>query len=137
MSVNLEVKVRTAQELISRGNNLLVCGFVAVVGLAALPQLPTEAVKGALDEGGMVLLGLGAIAWYLGNRFKDTWLALAFPIVLIVLKVVALLIEDPDDRGDDIGILITVVILAISWSVIKLRAARRLDVAAVAATSRS
>jgi len=137
MSVNLEVKVRTAQELINRGNNLLVCGFVAVVGLAALPQLPTEAVKGALDEGGMVLLGLGAIAWYLGNRFKDTWLALAFPIVLIVLKVVALLIEDPDDRGDDIGILITVVILAISWSVIKLRAARRLDVAAVAATSRS
>jgi hypothetical protein len=133
----MEAKLRTARELISRGNNLLVCGFVAVVGLAALPQLPIEGVKGALDEGGMVLLGLGAIAWYLGNRFKSTWLAIAFPIVLIALKVVALVIEDPDDRGDDIGILITAVILVISWCVIKLRSAERLDGAAIAATSRS
>jgi hypothetical protein len=129
--------VRTARELISRGNNLLVCGFVAVVGLAALPQLPTEGVTGALDEGGMVLLGVGAIAWYWSNRFKNTWLALAFPVVLIALKVVALLIEDPGDRGDDIGILITVVILAISWGAIKVRSAERLDVGAVAAASRS
>lgn len=126
----------TARELISRGNNLLVCGFVAVVGLAALPQLPTEGVKGALDEGGMVLLGLGAIGWYWSNRFKNTWLALAFPFVLIALKVVALLIEDPDDRGDDIGILITAVILAIGWAVIKARSAERLSAGAVPAASR-
>jgi hypothetical protein len=122
--------------LISRGNNLFVCGFVAVVGLAALPQLPTEGVKGALDEGGMVLLGLGAIAWYWSNRFKNTWLALAFPIVLIALKVVALVIEDADDRGDDIGILITAVILVIGWAAIKLRSSERSDVA-VATASRS
>jgi hypothetical protein len=137
MEVKLEAKVRTTRELISRGNNLFVCGFVAVVGLAALPQLPTEGVRGALDEGGLVLLGLGAIAWYWSNRFKNTWLALAFPIVLIVLKVVALLIEAPDDRGDDIGILITAVMLAIGWSVIKLRSAERLDVAVVTAPLRS
>ena len=129
--------MRTARELISRGNNLFVCGFVAVVGLAALPQLPTEGVKGALDEGGMVLLGLGAVAWYWTNRFKNTWLALAFPIVLIVLKVVALLIEDPDDRGDDIGILITAVILVIGCVVIKVRSAERPNVEAVAAGARS
>lgn len=136
----MEAKLKTARELMSRGNNLLVCGFVAVVGLAALPQLPTEGLKGALDEGGMVVLGLGAIAWYWGNRFKNTWLALAFPVVLIALKVVALVIEDPDDRGDDIGILITVVILAVGWSVIKLRSIEHpgvADVAHVAAASRS
>lgn len=129
--------MRTARELISRGNNLFVCGFVGVVGLAALPQLPTEGVKGALDEGGMVLLGLGAIAWYWSNRFKNTWLALAFPIVLIALKAAALLIEDPDDRGDDIGILFTSAILAISWGAIMLRSARPLGAAAVVADSRS
>ena len=129
--------MRTARELISRGNNLLVCGFVGVVGLAALPQLPTEGVKGALDEGGMVLLGAGAIAWYWSNRFKNTWLALAFPIVLIALKVVALLVEDPDDRGDDIGILITTVILAITWGVIMFRSTEPLEVPAVAAASRT
>ena len=129
--------MRTAQELISRGNNLFVSGFVAVVGLAALPELPTEGVKGALDEGGMVLLGLGAIAWYWSNRFKNTWLALAFPVVLIALKVVALVIEDADDRGDDIGILITAAILTVGWAVIKLRSAERLEVAAVATASRS
>jgi hypothetical protein len=129
--------MRTARELISRGNNLFVCGFVAVVGLAALPELSTEGVKGGLDEGGMVLLGVGAIAWYWSNRYKNTWLALAFPIVLIALKVVALLIEDADDRGDDIGILITTVVLAIGWAVIKFRSTERLDVAAVAAAARS
>jgi hypothetical protein len=128
--------VSTARELISRGNNLFVCGFVGVVGLAALPELSTEGVKGGLDEGGMVLLGLGAIAWYWSNRFKNTWLALAFPIVLIALKVVALVIEDADDRGDDIGILITAVILVIGWAAIKVRSTERSDVA-VATASRS
>jgi hypothetical protein len=122
--------------LISRGNNLFVCGFVGVVGLAALPELSTEGVKGGLDEGGMVLLGLGAIAWYWSNRFKNTWLALAFPIVLIALKVVALVIEDADDRGDDIGILITAVILVIGWAAIKVRSSERSDIA-VATASRS
>ena len=126
----------TARELISRGNNLFVCGFVGVVGLAALPELSTEGVKGGLDEGGMVLLGLGAIAWYWSNRFKNTWLALAFPIVLIALKVVALVIEDADDRGDDIGILITAVILVIGWAAIKVRSTERSDIA-VATASRS
>jgi hypothetical protein len=128
--------VSTARELISRGNNLFVCGFVGVVGLAALPELSTEGVKGGLDEGGMVLLGLGAIAWYWSNRFKNTWLALAFPIVLIALKVVALVIEDADDRGDDIGILITAVILVIGWAAIKVRSTERSDIA-VATASRS
>ena len=129
--------MKTAGELISRGNNLFVCGFVAVVGLAALPELPTEGVKGGLDEGAMVVLGLGAVAWYWSNRFKNTWIALAFPIVLIALKVVALVIEDPDDRGDDIGILITAVILSVAWGMIKLRSAQSSDVVAVAAASRS
>jgi hypothetical protein len=122
--------------LISRGNNLFVCGFVGVVGLAALPELSTEGVKGGLDEGGMALLGLGAIAWCWSNRFKDTWFALAFPIVLIALKVLALVIEDADDRGDDIGILITAVILVIGWAAIKLRSSERSDIA-VATASRS
>lgn len=128
--------MRTVTELMSRGNNLFVCGFVAVVGLAALPQLPSEGVKGGLDEAAMVLLGAGAIAWYWRNRFLNTWLVLGFPIVLIALKAVALLIEDPDDRGDDIGILITVIVLAIGWSVIKLRSAEPSDRGAVAAPSR-
>jgi hypothetical protein len=126
----------TARELISRGNNLLVCGFVAVVGLASLPQLPIEGVRGAFDEGGMVLLGLGAIGWYWGNRFKDTWLAVTFPLVLIALKVVALFVEDPDDRGDDIGILLTAVILVVGWAAIKVRSAERVAAGAVSAASR-
>lgn len=129
--------MRTAGELVSRGNNLLVCGFVAVVGLAALPELPTEGGKGALDEGGMVLLGVGAIAWFLRNRYRSSWLALSFPILLIVLKVVALAIEDPDDRGDDIGMLITAAILAIAWSAIKARSSSRVDAPVLAATMRS
>jgi hypothetical protein len=129
--------MRTAGELISRGNNLLVCGFVAVVGLAALPELSTEGLKGTLDEGGMVLLGVAAVAWFLRNRYRSTWLALSFPILLMVLKVVALVIEDPDDRGDDIGMLITAAILAIAWSAIKARSSASVDAPVLAPTTRS
>ena len=129
--------MRTAGELLSRGNNLLACGFVAVVGLAALPELSTEGTVGALDEGGMVLLAAGAIAWYWRSRYRNTWLTVVLPAVLILLKVFALTIEDVDDRGDDIGLLITAFILTVAWTVIKVRSDDRAGVPAAAAASRS
>jgi hypothetical protein len=37
------------------------------------------------------------------------------------MKVAALVVEDPDDRGDDVGTLITLIVLVVTWSVVYLR----------------
>ena len=114
--------MRTTRELIDRGNNLFLCGFVAVVGLGAIPELPAEGgLRGGLDEGVMVLIAIVAIAWYLRNRYSSSWQVLGFPIALMAMKIVALGIENADDRGDDIGILVTAAIFAVAWSVIRYR----------------
>ena len=112
----------SSRELVNRGNNLFLCGFMAVTGLAAVPELATEGgIRGAVDESVVVLLALGAVVWYVRNRYRGSWSVLSFPIGLVAVKVIALLIEDPDDRGDDIGLLITAVILIIVWAVIRWR----------------
>jgi hypothetical protein len=114
--------MKSSQNLVNRGNNLFLCGFIAVAGLAGIPELPAEGgLRGAIDEGVLILLAIGAIAWYLRNRYRGSWRILGFPIGLLVVKAVALLVEDPDDRGDDIGILIMGAIFIAAWSVIRWR----------------
>jgi hypothetical protein len=114
--------VKKGQDLVNRGNNLFLCGFIAVVGLGGIPELPAEGgLRGAIDEGVLILLAIAAVAWYLRNRYRSSWLILGFPIGLLVMKAVALLLEDPDDRGDDIGILIMGAIFIAVWSVIRWR----------------
>jgi hypothetical protein len=39
----------------------------------------------------------------------------------LVLKVVAVVIEDPDDRGDDVGALMMLIVLAATWTFVYLR----------------
>ncbi|GAC1508218.1 MAG: hypothetical protein NVS1B3_09260 [Candidatus Dormibacteraceae bacterium] len=114
--------VRTAQELINRGNNLFIVGMLGVMGLGELTAVTVEGgLKGALDEATIGLIGIGAVAWYLRNRYKRTLVPLAFLAADIVMKIVALIIEDADDRGDDIGIGIVFVILAVAWSIVYYR----------------
>ena len=42
----------------------------------------------------------------------------------LVFKIVALVIEDPDDRGDDIGIAVILAATVVAWVVIYFRSAR-------------
>jgi hypothetical protein len=114
--------VLTLRELINRGNNLFLIGFVGVLGLTGIPEGVGEGgVKGAFDEAGLLLVGLAGAAWYSRNRYSRSLVALAFVGADILMKVAALVIEDPDDRGDDVGTLITLIVLAVTWSVIYLR----------------
>jgi peptidoglycan/LPS O-acetylase OafA/YrhL len=112
----------TPQELINRGNNLFLIGFLGVLGLTGIPEGVGEGgVTGAFDEAGLLLAGVAAAAWYSRNRYARSLVPLAFAGADILIKVAALVIEDPDDRGDDVGTLITLVVLLVTWSVVYLR----------------
>lgn len=112
----------TPQELINRGNNLFLIGFIGVLGLTGIPEGVGEGgVKGGFDEAGLLLAGLAAAAWYSRNRYSRSLVPLVFVGVDILVKVAALVIEDPDDRGDDVGTLITLIVLVVTWSVVYLR----------------
>jgi hypothetical protein len=112
----------TPQELINRGNNLFLIGFIAIVGVAGIPLVGREGgVKGGFDEAGIMLVGLAAAAWYARGRYSRSLVPMAFLGADMVLKIVALVIEDPDDKGDDIGSMITFILLVLTWSVVYLR----------------
>ena len=112
----------TPRELINRGNNLFLIGFIGVIGLTAITEGVGEGgVKGAFDEVGLLLAGLAAAAWYLRNRYSRSLVPLAFVGADILLKVAALVIEDPDDRGDDVGTLITLIVLLVTWAIVFFR----------------
>jgi uncharacterized membrane protein (UPF0136 family) len=112
----------TPQQLINRGNNLFLIGFIGVIGLTGIPEGVGEGgIKGGFDEAGLLLAGLVGTAWYVRNRYARSLVPLAFVGADMLMKVAALVIEDPDDRGDDIGALITLTVLVVIWSVVYLR----------------
>ncbi len=122
----------TPQELINRGNNLFLIGFIGVVGLTGIPEGVGEGgIKGAFDEVGLLLAGLAVAAWYSRNRYYRSLVPLAFVGADMLMKVAALVIEDPDDRGDDVGTLITLIVLVVTWSVVYFRTRTAVKAAAV------
>jgi hypothetical protein len=109
-------------ELINRGNNLFVVGFIGVLAIVGIPEMVGEgSVKAGIDEALVAVVGLGAAAWYRRCRYLRSLIPLAFVGVDVLLKVVALVIEDPDDRGDDVGSLMLLVVLAVTWTIVYVR----------------
>lgn len=78
-------------------------------------------IKAGIDEALIAVIGLGAAAWYWRCRYVRSLLPLAFVGVDLLLKIVALVIEDPDDRGDDVGSLMLLVVLAVTWTIVSVR----------------
>ncbi len=112
----------TMQASINRGNNLFLVGFIGVLAIVGIPEMVGEGgVKGGVDEAVVALVGLGAAAWYWRRCYTRSLLPLAFIGADLVLKVVALVIEDPDDRGDDVGALMMLVVLVVIWTIVFVR----------------
>jgi hypothetical protein len=110
------------QELINRGNNLFAVGFIGVLAIVGIPETVGEgSVKAGIDEALVAVVGLGAAAWYWRRRYVRSLLPLAFVGADLLLKIVALVIEDPDDRGDDVGALMMLIVLAITWTLVYVR----------------
>ncbi|HEV2218612.1 MAG TPA: hypothetical protein VGV88_13705 [Candidatus Dormibacteraeota bacterium] len=112
----------TSQELINRGNNLFPIGLVAVVAAGGIPEIRNEGFpRGALDELVMLVLGAVAVVWYLRSRYARSVIPALIAGGVLIMKIVALLIEDADDRGDDIGIGIVMALAIVTWAVIYFR----------------
>ena len=95
----------------NRAVNLLA---VAILGLAAVAFLPETIIEDDLidkvDDALLLLLGIGAVAWYLSaaNRYARSIVPVVLVALAIAVKVFAISVEfsDAEAVGDDFGGLI-------------------------------
>ena len=116
---------------INRGNNLLMSGFLAVLGFGLSPEIirETEWIDRA-DDIMLVILAIAASSWYLygTNRTRRSLVPFGLLIIALITKfaAVALEISDVEAVGDEFGV-IPVLILIVALSGYLLFARRELD----------
>jgi len=125
-------QVMTTQEAVQRGNNLLAIAIAALSGLAFFPEFFFEdEASHRLDEVGLLLVGLVAIAWYLTgtHKLRRSMVPLALLGADLVLKIVGLVLElgDKEDLTDEFGALILFVLatIVVAWLYISGRSAEQ------------
>ena len=96
---------------VNRTVNLIGVAIAGLAGFAFAPEAIIEPdVIDKVDDMLILLLGIGAIVWYLrnGNRYVRSLMPIFFVGVALVLKIFAIIVEiaDPEDVGDDFGGLI-------------------------------
>ena len=105
----------TVRDALNRGYNLVGTAIIAISGLAFFPEFFTEDESShKFDEGVLLLLAIGCIAWYLigKNKFSRTIVPILFTAVALVMKLIAFLLEKGDaaDLGDEFSTIILYVI---------------------------
>jgi len=102
----------------NRGNNLLMSGFLAVLGFGLIPEIlrETEFIN-QLDDIILVLLAIVVTGWYLygTNRFQRSLVPFGLLIIALVTKIAALPIEinDVDAAGDEFGVIPLLILIVI------------------------
>lgn len=110
------------KELLNRGNNLFAVALVAAIALGGASEIFFEGnVRGGLDEVAILLVAAGGVLWYRRNRYHQSLIPAAILGGPFIFKVIAILIEDADDKGDDYGAVATLLIALIIWAVIYYR----------------
>ena len=106
----------TVRDALNRGYNLVGTAIVAISGLAFFPEFFTEDDPAhKLDEGVLLLLAIGSIAWYLigKNKFSRTLAPLLFTAAALVMKLITFFVlerGDAADLGDEFGAIVLFVI---------------------------
>ena len=106
----------TVRDALNRGYNLVGTAIIAISGIAFFPEFFAEDEPAhKLDEGILLLLAIGSIAWYLigKNKFSRTIVPILFTAAALVMKIVTLFAlesGDPADLGDELGAIILFVI---------------------------
>ncbi len=95
--------------------NYFVASFTAILGLTLVYEVFAEDdMEDKLDDALMVVLGIAAIWWYKKSGYKGESSVVAIIIsgLAVLLKIMAVAIEHADKEavGDDIGILISLVL---------------------------
>lgn len=70
-------------------------------------------------------MALAGIVWYWRNRYNRSLMPAAIIAAAIAFKILAVVIEDKDDQGDDFGAAIVYGLTLITWAVIYYRPVRR------------
>jgi hypothetical protein len=92
----------------ARGYNLMAVALLFLGGLAFGTLVFTEDdVADRIDGGGLLLVGVGAVVWYLvgANRFRLTRRPVALAVAAVLLQVIGVIVErsDSSELGDNIG----------------------------------
>jgi hypothetical protein len=120
---------KSIKEAMNRGNNLLIVGFLSVLGIGVIAELFNEVdLQDKIDDTIIMLIAIIAIVWYVRgtHRYQYSWV----PFILLSLgfidKIGAIAIEsgDPAAAGDEFGILPTLLALMIISAVIMVRSRR-------------
>jgi|SRR5579884_2567106 len=105
--------------------NYLVTTVTSILGFTLIYEVITEDdVMDKLDDFLMLVLGIVAIWWYKKTGHKGTGSGTAVIIsgLAVLFKIMAIMVEHADAEavGDDIGILISVLLLFIfvTWQVL-------------------
>lgn len=96
----------TIEEAWNRGNNLVAVATVALAGFAFAPEMVSETEwPFKIDDILLLLLGIGAIAWYKKNALTRSLVPIILTILALFIKVGAIVVEfkDKEDVGDDFG----------------------------------
>ncbi len=100
---------------VNRSVNLLGTAIAALAGFAFAPEAIIEPeFIDKVDDALILLVGIGAIVWYLrnGNRYLRSIVPIVLVGVCLALKIFAVIVEfaDPEDVGDDFGGLVLFVL---------------------------
>jgi len=119
----------TVQDATHRGINLLVLGLLSFTGIGLLAELIREAeFIDKLDDIVIILLAITAVIWYFTgrNRFKLTWIPFILYAISAVVKIGAVINEFSDKVavGDDLGLVIPMVVMAVVTGIVVARAHR-------------
>ena len=106
------------KEAMNRGNNLLMSGFLAVLGFGLIPEILREAdFIDKADDIILVLLAIVVSGWYLSgtNRFRRSFVPFGLLIVALITKITALPLEisDSDALGDELGVIPLLILIVI------------------------
>ena len=119
----------TVRDALNRGYNLVGTALVAMSGFAFFPQTFSEdELTHKLDEGGLFLLAMGALAWYFvgKNKVSRTIVPILLTAAALVMKLVAFFFleaGDSADLGDEFAPLLLFVLALgfLIWQYVSLR----------------
>ena len=97
----------SASDAINRGYNLMITAFLALGGIAFGTVITQESdLPDKVDDAGFLLLGIGAVIWYLtSKRTQRTIVPVILAAAAVVVQIVGVVLENGDDKafGDNIG----------------------------------
>jgi hypothetical protein len=122
---------KSIKEAMNRGSNLLMVGFLGVLGVGVFAEIINEPdLIDKADDILVALLALAAVIWYFrsDDRYRYSWLPFSLVALALAIKVGSIFaeIDNAASVGDEFGIVPSLLGLLIVSLVIMIRSRRTL-----------